>query len=263
MYLNTEALAKALRGYGLKVVVPKGHTEIGRGPMEKVQTLTFHHTAGPRTGLNPTLGTVIHGRPDLNGPLCNAYVDREGTWYLISDGRANHAGAVLKSSYESVRNFGVEVEATGQEHDEFSPGLYDSCVRGFAALAGYFGLGADRVLGHKEICSPRGRKIDPRPINMDLFRSRVAATGRTAPQGDPKIRAVQTAIGMPRDARDGDLGPKTQAALLAARRKARTNRTANAMLIRNVQRAIGLKPLLIPGWGGRTDAALKKLGFKI
>ena len=40
----------------------------------------------------PALGTVINGRPDLNGPLCNVLLARNGDCYIIAAGTANHAG---------------------------------------------------------------------------------------------------------------------------------------------------------------------------
>lgn len=60
-----------------------------------------HHTAS--TNLDATLKVVTHGRPDLNGPLCNVFVAK-GKCYLISAGRANHAGAGASKALDRMRH---------------------------------------------------------------------------------------------------------------------------------------------------------------
>jgi hypothetical protein len=52
-----------------------------------------HHTAGPATGDAPSLDTIIHGRPDLAGPLANVLIARSNLCYVVAAGRANHAGS--------------------------------------------------------------------------------------------------------------------------------------------------------------------------
>lgn len=60
----------------------------------------IHHTAS--SDLGSTLKVVTHGRPDLNGPLCNVFVGN-GKCYLISAGRANHAGVGSSKTLARMR----------------------------------------------------------------------------------------------------------------------------------------------------------------
>ena len=63
-----------------------------RGSSTNPSGVVCHHTASAAGGDHPALGTVINGRPDLNGPLCNVLLARNGDCYIIAAGTANHAG---------------------------------------------------------------------------------------------------------------------------------------------------------------------------
>ena len=164
-------LATVLRARGLDVVEAAGWTSRGHGPMLGVETVVCHHTAGPATGDPPSLRTVIDGRPGLAGPLANLYLSRSGAWYTVAAGKAWHAGAVLQPSYSNDYAVGIEAEATGTA--SWPPAQYESFAIGCAALAAHYGLPVERVMGHKEVCAPPGRKIDPN-FAMEPFRALIA-----------------------------------------------------------------------------------------
>lgn len=127
------------------------------------QAVMLHHTAsGAGSGNAPSLNTVLFGRPDLPGPLCHILIGRDGTIYAITDGYANHAGRVDEpwSNYSLV---GIEIENDGVGEPYSEATL-------FAALEVVRVLAYGTCVGHKEICVPRGRKIDP-SFDMDWFRS--------------------------------------------------------------------------------------------
>jgi hypothetical protein len=57
------------------------------------QGIVLHHTASASASTTTLIrNLVMNGRPDVPGPLCNIYIDRRGAVYLISAGKANHAG---------------------------------------------------------------------------------------------------------------------------------------------------------------------------
>jgi hypothetical protein len=68
---------------------------------------------------------------------------------------------------------GVEAEATGV--DPWPVAQYASYVAGVRALADHYGVPYGRVLGHREVAKPLGRKVDP---NLDLvaFRGALSAS---------------------------------------------------------------------------------------
>lgn len=180
-------LPSLLRKHGLKVVEVDGWRDRGRpastGGFAPVGVLC-HHTASSANG-QAALGTLIHGRPDLPGPLCQLSLDRQGVVYIVAAGRANHAG-VAKPSGSVAGGDGntlyIGIEAQNRGTGEPWPKVqYDAYVLLCAALSVEVTHNSVRtVRAHKET-SVTG-KIDPagptpyeKTFDMDKFRTRVAA----------------------------------------------------------------------------------------
>lgn len=165
-------LARILRDAGLKVIEQPGWQSRGHGPMGTVQGVMWHHTAtsASAAGNFPSLNIVTNGRSDLPGPLCNLGLGRDGTWYVIAAGLAYHAGS---GSYPGITHgntntIGIEAEHPGTPGHPWPAEQLDSYRRGTAALLKAFGLGSDRLMGHKEYAP--GRKIDPYGLDMPTER---------------------------------------------------------------------------------------------
>jgi hypothetical protein len=173
-------LADVLRGAGLTVVERPGWRTRGHGQMSGVRCVVLHHTAGPATGEAPSLGVVENGRPDLPGPLAQLVLGRSGTWYVVAAGLCHHTGATFEPWQRNTWAVGVEAEATGR--DPWPPVQYSSYLRGARALADHYGVPHSRVLGHREIAAPLGRKTDP---NFDLATFRAALTSQEDPMTTP------------------------------------------------------------------------------
>lgn len=172
-----DAIAKS----GLKMVEVDGWRTRGHGPMVAVDTIVCHHTAGPATGNYPSLGIVRDGRSDLPGPLCNVGLARDGTVYIVAAGLAYHAGVVRATNYGNAYSIGIEAEATGTT--AWPPAQMDAYARLCAALCEHYGLEPDRVMGHKEVCAPAGRKTDPN-FDMTAFRAAVTNAGEDVTEDD-------------------------------------------------------------------------------
>lgn len=135
-----------------------------------------HHTAGPRTGDLPSLNTLIFGRPDLEGPLCNAALSRSAVIHLIAAGRANHAGLggwAGLSGNSSV--WGLEVEHTGYADEAVSAARWDAMYRWHRACMDVSGFSSASVCQHFEWAP--SRKIDfckPLIPNPSAFRTKVS-----------------------------------------------------------------------------------------
>ncbi|MEG3166519.1 glycoside hydrolase family protein [Sphingomonas sp. PB2P19] len=215
---------------GLKVAECEGWRERGRGVMKTVRGVMCHHTGNPNPGNMPTLEILKRGRRDLRGPLGNLGVGRDGTFYVIAAGRANHAGqgraAGLTTGNSSF--IGIEAEHSGKPADPWPAAQIEAYQRGCAALLKHIGAEADMCIAHKEFALPVGRKIDP---CFDMLAFRIAVSdylvGKSVPlpikptdeRGNPTLRrgskgdaveALQEALGL---RADGDFGPKTEAAL--------------------------------------------------
>jgi len=133
-----------------------------------------HHTATT----SDCDSVLVNGRSDLPGPLCNWALHKDGTWVLIASGYANHAGESQPGAPTNSTGWGIE--ATGPiPIDASGPSAfpnYDAYATGMACILEAEGWGTNKIWGHKESCSPSGRKIDP-SFNMDSFRKEVAAGG--------------------------------------------------------------------------------------
>lgn len=223
-------LPQVLEDAGLKVAEVHGWRTRGRSNMGQVLGVLCHHTATRAGGNMPSLDILVHGRSDLPGPLCHLGLGRDGTYYVIAAGKANHAG---RGSWEGIPNgfgnshlLGIEAENGGRPEDEWPEIQMDAYRRGAAAILAHVGAGANMCIGHKE-WAPR-RKPDPL-FDMSLFRSKVAdiLAGKTPPppiaarddQNRPTIRRgsrgdavkdVQRQLGL---SDDGIFGPQTEAAV--------------------------------------------------
>lgn len=175
-------LPEVLRAAGLRVVEEPGWLTRGHGPMVAVDGTVVHHTAGPRAGIFPSRNVLVSGRPGLAGPLCHLGIDRDAVVHVIASGLAWHAGQVRAVSYANPRRIGIEVESSGVDADPWSPAVLDAVELTNAALALEWHFGAGDVLGHREVCYPAGRKIDPHPV--DMARLRDAVDRRIAILGD-------------------------------------------------------------------------------
>jgi hypothetical protein len=169
-------IAARLRAAGLNVVEVPGWQTRGSADFAPRGSVD-HHTAGPLSGNAPSLNTVVKGRADLPGPLCNVLVARDGTCYVVAAGRANHAGTGGWAGLSGNRSvFGVERENTGTGSEPWgsTPGTFDFEVAAkvHAALISVHGADPRLVCEHKE-WAPR-RKVDAYGVDGNQMRLRVA-----------------------------------------------------------------------------------------
>jgi hypothetical protein len=239
-------LPAVLEAEGLKVAEVAGWANRGRAEMGTVLGCIVHHTAGPRAGNMPSLTTLVNGRPDLSGPLCQLGLGRDGTWYVVAAGRANHAGAGnWRGEINGNSNFiGIEAENTGLPDDQPWPEVQmKALVHGITALLRHAGRSADWCCGHKEYALPVGRKTDP-SFDMNALRAQVAdalrgtlappapipavepaALDGTAPRptvrrsdAGPAVKNLQELLGI--TPADGIFGPGTEAQVRDFQRRA-------------------------------------------
>lgn len=174
-------LATVLKAAGLPVVETPGWRGRGHGPMTSVEGVTCHHTASGRgTGTTLGLSTVRDGRPGLEGPLAHLYLNRAGVFYVVAAGLCYHAGVSQHRDQENAHRIGIEALAAGDGWDQdWPPAQMRAYALGCRALADHYEFPVANVMGHKETCSPRGRKVDP-TFDMAQFRRMVATVSAEA-----------------------------------------------------------------------------------
>lgn len=240
-------LPKVLKDAGLKVSEVPGWKNRGTREIGDIRGVICHHTAGSKNGNMPSLNLVRRGTSRLSGPLSQLCLGRDGTFFVVAAGRANHAGrGEWQGEIGGNSHFiGIEAENTGRDSgplDDFPwPEVQmDAYRRGCAAILKHIGQPAIMCCGHREW---RRGKIDPL-FDMNVFRMRVAALmdgselppakilsntidGRrpTLRRGgvanEKLVKEIQAKVGA---TVDGDFGPHTEAA------------------VRRLQRAHGLVP---------------------
>lgn len=167
-------IGEALRAGGLPVIEEPGCMDRGTGGLFTPLGVLMHHTAGSANGNLPSLGIVRDGRPDLQGPLSQLMLARDGTFHFIAAGRANHAGVgsawFVPGSEGNRYLIGIEAESTGVR-DDWTDAQRVNYPRGVAALLRWMGKDERYAIGHKEWAPTR--KVDPAFWDMNAFRGDV------------------------------------------------------------------------------------------
>lgn len=158
-------LPETLRAAGLQVEEVDGWR--GRGQeLVRVDAVVCHATiTGNHVPDRNVAGILVHGRPDLTGPLAQLGLDRSGRWWMVADGRCNHNG------YGTYGNRTIGIEAFNDGVEPWSAIQVDAWQLGVAAICSHANLPVSRVLAHRET-DPK-RKQDPKGIDMDAFRAAV------------------------------------------------------------------------------------------
>ncbi|HKS28116.1 MAG TPA: N-acetylmuramoyl-L-alanine amidase [Pyrinomonadaceae bacterium] len=237
-------LPDVLKAAGLKVSEVPGWKTRGDRDVGHIFGVICHHTVGPKVGVMPSLNTLIDGRPDLPGPLAQLGLGRDGTYFIITAGRANHAG---KGEFRGIVNgnsnmIGIEAENTGLPNDFPWPAVQlDAYHRGVAAILKHIGRGVEFCAGHKEYAltkaGKRGRKTDP-DLDMNEFRAEVAKFMSSTAAPKPLIPAVE-----PTPLPGGSPGRPT------------LRRGASGDLVKQVQAIVGVTP--DGQFGAKTEAAVR------
>jgi hypothetical protein len=196
-------LATIARRTGYPVVEVSGWETRGRpGGMKDIRTIICHHTAnGGAPGNFPSLRVVRDGRLGLPGPLAQYGLGVDGTIYVIAAGKSNHAGVSRSVLYTNSYAIGIEAEAVGVPGNttDWPPPQRESYERLCRALMNHYDLSPSNIKGHKETCSPPGRKSDP-SFRMDPFRADVAVTNlnnppKELPMSAAELKALKDAVG--------------------------------------------------------------------
>lgn len=191
--LSPDAMFAALRAEGCDVREYRNWRTRNRnekGDWGPVNGVMMHHTATPASIDGVAL--CYNGYKALPGPLCQGVISRTGVVWLISAGRANHAGlgdkdvlaAVVREDYDGYppkddvadtdgnsHFYGFECENLGDGKDPWPHAQRVAMVRAASALCRAHEWSARSVIGHKEW---QPGKIDPKDIDMRSFRDEVA-----------------------------------------------------------------------------------------
>lgn len=179
-------LAGLMRAAGLTVTEAADWRTRGAGGCFTPIGAMMHHT----------VGLLPHVLPDIvTNNKANFFIDRAGALTVVAGGRANHAGQGAREVLDEVARgtaptgtaqsrglrdrlsgnghfYGFENENRGDGIQPWPEAQLDAMARGAAALCQLHCWPARRVIAHAEWTR---RKIDPRGVDMTVFRTRVAS----------------------------------------------------------------------------------------
>jgi len=202
--MGPDRLVAALHAEGIRVVEHRSwrtHNRNHKGPWGPVHGVMIHHTVS--SGEASSVELCYNGHANLPGPLCQGVIAKDGTVYLVANGRANHAGlgdgdvlnAVINETPLPADNeadtdgnrhfYGFECINLGDGKDSWPAEQLDAIERTAAAICRIHGWSADSVIGHLEW---QPGKVDPRGFAMSAMRNRVTGRLRITP-GKPTTPA--------------------------------------------------------------------------
>lgn len=183
-------LAQTLRDAGLKVEEAPRWTVRG-GAQFAPKGVMIHHTAtGPNWSKERLTRLLTDGRPDLSGPLCHLQLERDGTFVVIAAGKANHAGSGRWNNITAGNTNFIGIEcANDGVGEKWLQQQVEALGVGVAALLKVLQAPPGMVVGHKE-WAPK-RKIDPRGIDMDMFRRYVGNLAGTTISNNEVVRPMK------------------------------------------------------------------------
>jgi N-acetyl-anhydromuramyl-L-alanine amidase AmpD len=172
-------LADALRAAGVTVVEHPNWKWHYRPGSWDPKFIVVHATAAPRTQSDADQVRIVRdGRSDLNGPIANACIDRQGRWHVLSAGRCNTTVAGTSGPFDGLGNtnaLGIEAcndNGLRSPAEQWPEVQYNAYVKGVAVICKRMGWPASRAVGHRE--HTPGHKTDP-TFSMTKFRADVTA----------------------------------------------------------------------------------------
>lgn len=166
-------LVELLTAAGVTVEANPGWEKAGKPNFTPIGIM-LHHTAGPKNGDAPSLGTCLNGRPGLSGPLCHIVLARSGKAHVLAANRCNHAGDGAQQVLDLVKKdepvvgnavtnrykdvpglsgngyfYGIEVENSGVG-EAYPDVQIEALSKICAAICQARGWTANRVVHHRQ-----------------------------------------------------------------------------------------------------------------
>lgn len=222
--MTAQQLVDALRAEGLTVVEVgawRTHNRNHKGDWGPVHGVMHHHTvSSDRDPANPT-GSVelcYDGHSDLPGPLCHGVIGKDGTVYLVGNGRANHAGGGDPNVLQAVKDerytdrppvprvansagvdgnphfYGFESINLGNGKDPWPETQVDAMVRVSAAISRFHKWAHQSSIAHREWKNDKPDPAGPGMPGMPEFRARIKERLAHPPSWNP----TETGTSMPK-----------------------------------------------------------------
>jgi predicted chitinase len=155
-----------------------------RPPGTKIDAIVLHHTAGGGTAQD----TGRFFQNPANKVSSNYVIGKDGTIVqpVEDEKRSWHAGESELNGRRNVNDFsiGIEIVNQGDGKDPYPDEQYKALAKVVVHLQNKYSIPWERIVGHKDVAIPRGRKIDPSAnFSYEKLRQEVQAlTGGAVPE---------------------------------------------------------------------------------
>lgn len=160
--------------------------QFGHGDMRSIWGVMVHHTGNARE----TAESIRRGRPDLPGPLSQLHIAPDGTVSVVAAGVCWHAGMGsylgIPTDLANYHLIGIEcawprdtsITPATQTREPWPDAEIIAMRDTVAAILSKLGVGANRVIAHKEWAGRSQGKWDPGNLDMNWFRAEVSKAQR-------------------------------------------------------------------------------------
>jgi hypothetical protein len=232
--MSNDQYIAALRAEGLTVIEIgswRTHNRNHKGAWGPINGVILHHTGS--SGTTSSVALCRDGYSGLPGPLCQGVISKEGVVYVISNGRANHAGggdpdvlaAVISEDYGdrppvpnvgnvdgvdgNARFYGYECINLGDGKDPWPAAQVDAMVRASTAHCRFYGWTSKSVIAHREWSDdkpdPRGPGMPTMPTMRAMIAERLTHPASWDPTSPPPATGTDMAPQRTTLVREGDL----------------------------------------------------------
>jgi len=198
--LSADQFVNALREEGVRVETVRNWRTHNRGTRGDgwgpINGVIIHHTVS--RGTDSSVDLCYDGYAELPGPLCHGVIAKDGTVYIISVGRSNHAGGGDPNVLAAVRDerysdyppvtqrgnsngvdgnahfYGYECINMGDGKDPWPPEQVDAIVRASAAICRAYGWTSKSVIAHREWSRDKSDPTGPGMPAMPQLRAKIA-----------------------------------------------------------------------------------------
>jgi hypothetical protein len=190
--------------------------QYGHGDMRSIWGVMIHHTGNARE----TAESIRRGRPDLPGPLSQLHIAQDGTVSVVAAGVCWHAGmgsyTGIPTDLANYHLIGIEcawprdtsITPATQTRERWPDEQIIAMRDTVAAILSKLGVGANRVIAHKEWAGRAQGKWDPGNLDMNWFRGEVSKAQRG------EFRATAPVTPPPPTTKPNDLSTLTDRQLL-------------------------------------------------
>lgn len=128
---------------------------------QAIDMIVLHHTGAPGTAeevgaffQGPDAEVSAHYVVGKDGAIVQSVRDDQAAWHA---GPSEYEGRERVSRY----SLGIELANLGDGRDPYTDAQYMALARLVLHLQERHGVPTERIVGHKDVAMPRGRKVDP------------------------------------------------------------------------------------------------------